>query len=169
VKRTQPARMNCDGIARYYQVIENLSFGRYLERRRFAFLGEVRTSRRAVGGGGDGRFLDRLLRVNSHVEVDFVDLSPKMVELAERRVAGMGRTCRERVRFRVRDVGIRAANGWLRFDRDALLSGLFLGAGTCPVSALTMHLARYATIFASTMDFGNQNGCHVRKHSFQHG
>jgi len=105
VKRTQPARMNCDGIARYYQVFEHLSFGRYLERRRFAFLGEVRTSRRAiVCGGGDGRFLARLLRVNSHVEVDFVDLSPKMVEVAERRVAGMGRTFRERVRFRVRDV-----------------------------------------------------------------
>ena len=25
VKRTQPARMNCDGIAPYYQVIEHLS------------------------------------------------------------------------------------------------------------------------------------------------
>ena len=55
-------------------------------------------------GGGDGRFLARLLRVNLHVEVDFVDLSPKMVELAERRVAGMGETFRKRVRFRVRDV-----------------------------------------------------------------
>jgi SAM-dependent methyltransferase len=97
--------MNCDGIARYYQVIEHLSFGRYLERRRFALLGEARASRRAiVCGGGDGRFLARLLRVNSHVEVDFVELSPKMIELAERRVAGMGRTFRERVRFRVGDV-----------------------------------------------------------------
>ena len=105
MKRTQPARMNCDGIARYYQVLEHLSFGRYLERRRFAFLGEAWTSRRAiVCGGGNGRFLARLLRVNSRVEVDFVDLSPKMVELAERRVAGMGRTFRERVRFRVGDV-----------------------------------------------------------------
>ena len=105
MKRTQPARMNCDGIAPYYQVIEHLSFGRYLERTRFAFLGEARTSRRAiVCGGGDGRFLARLLRVNLHVEVDFVDLSPKMVELAERRVAGMGETFRKRVRFRVRDV-----------------------------------------------------------------
>ena len=62
MKRTQPARMNCDGIARYYQVLEHLSFGRYLERRRFAFLGEAWTSRRAiVCGGGNGRFLARLL------------------------------------------------------------------------------------------------------------
>ncbi len=105
MKRTQPARMNCDGIARYYEVLEHLSFGSYLERSRFAFLGEARTSRRAiVCGGGDGRFLARLLRVNSQVEVDFVDLSPKMVELAERRVAGMGRSFRGRVRFHVEDV-----------------------------------------------------------------
>lgn len=97
--------MNCDGIARYYEVLEHLSFGGYLERSRFAFLGEARIARRAiVCGGGDGRFLARLLRVNSSVEVDFVELSPKMVELAELRVAGMGRGFRERVRFRVRDV-----------------------------------------------------------------
>lgn len=105
MKRTQSVRMNCDGIARYYEGFEHLSFGSNLERSRFAFLGEARTSRRAiVCGGGDGRFLARLLRVNSHVEVDFVDLSPKMVEVAERRVAGMGRTFRERVRFRVGDI-----------------------------------------------------------------
>jgi SAM-dependent methyltransferase len=105
VNRTQAARMNCDGIARYYEVLEHLSFGRSLERSRFAFLGEARTSRRAiVCGGGDGRFLARLLRVNSRVEVDFVELSPKMMDLAERRVAGMGRAYRERVRFRVGDV-----------------------------------------------------------------
>ena len=105
MNRTLPDRMNCDGIARYYEVLEHLSFGRSLERSRFAFLGEARTSRRAiVCGGGDGRFLVRLLRVNSRVEVDFVELSPKMVELAEQRVAGMGRRFRERVRFRVRDV-----------------------------------------------------------------
>jgi SAM-dependent methyltransferase len=105
VNRTPPVRMNCDGIARYYEVLEHLSFGRSLERSRFAFLGEARTSRRAiVCGGGDGRFLARLLRVNSRVEVDFVELSPKMVELAEQRVAGMGRRFRERVRFRVGDI-----------------------------------------------------------------
>src|ERR1700730_12227416 len=97
--------MNCDGIARYYEVLEHLSFGSYLERSRFAFLGEARTSRKAIlCGDGDGRFLARLGQVNAQVEVDFVELSPKMVELAERRVVGMGRTFRQRVRFRVGDV-----------------------------------------------------------------
>ena len=97
--------MNCDRIAPYYEILEHFLFGSRLEHRRFAFLGEIRTSRKAlVCGGGDGRFLARLLRVNAGVEVDFVDLSSTMVELAERRVAGMGRTFRKRVRFHAGDV-----------------------------------------------------------------
>ena len=97
--------MNCDRIAPYYEILEHLFFGRLLEHRRFAFLGEIRTSRKAlVCGGGDGRFLARLLRVNARVEVDFVDLSSTMVDLAERRVTGMGRTFRKRVRFHACDV-----------------------------------------------------------------
>lgn len=97
--------MNCDGIARYYEVLEHLSFGRSLEKSRFAFLGEAKSSWRAIlCGDGDGRFLARLLCANSRVEVDFVDLSPRMIELAERRIAAMGRSFRERVRFLARDV-----------------------------------------------------------------
>jgi ubiquinone/menaquinone biosynthesis C-methylase UbiE len=97
--------MNCDRIAPYYEILEHFLFGSALEDRRFAFLGEIRTSRKAlVCGGGDGRFLARLLRVNARVEVDFVDLSSTMVELAERRVTGMGRTFRKRVRFYAGDV-----------------------------------------------------------------
>lgn len=105
MNRFQPARMNCDGIARYYEVLELLSFGRSLERSRFVFLRETGTSQRAIlCGGGDGRFLARLLGANSRVEVDFVDLSPKMIELAERRVAAMGRSFLERVRFHAGDI-----------------------------------------------------------------
>jgi len=105
MKTNAISRMNCDRIAPYYQSLEHLSFGKSLERRRFAFLEETRTSRRAVVcGGGDGRFLARLLRTNSKVQIDFVEISPRMIELAERRVAGMGRTYRDRVRFHVADV-----------------------------------------------------------------
>ncbi len=97
--------MNCDRIAPYYEILEHFLFGRLLEHRRFAFLGEIRDSRKAlVCGGGDGRFLARLLRVNTGVEVDFVDLSSTMVELAERRITGMGRAFRKRVRFHAGDV-----------------------------------------------------------------
>jgi spermidine synthase len=55
-------------------------------------------------GDGDGWFLARLLWENSRVEVDFVDLSPRMIALAERRVAKMGPDFRERVRFHSGDV-----------------------------------------------------------------
>jgi ubiquinone/menaquinone biosynthesis C-methylase UbiE len=97
--------MNCDFIAPHYQTLEYASFGKSLERRRFAFLSAARASRSAIlCGGGDGRFLARLLRANSEVRVDFVDLSARMVDLAERRVAAMGRAFRARVRFHVADL-----------------------------------------------------------------
>jgi SAM-dependent methyltransferase len=105
VSETPTALMNCDGIARYYESLEHLSFGKALEKRRFAFLAEASDSRRALlCGGGDGRFLARLLCENTRVEVDFVDLSPKMIELARRRVAGMGATFERRVRFHTGDI-----------------------------------------------------------------
>jgi SAM-dependent methyltransferase len=101
----QMTHMNCDRLAPYYERLEHLSFGRSLERSRFAFLRDAAIAEHAiVCGGGDGRFLARLLRVNARLEVDFVELSAKMLELAERRVAGMGRTFRARVSFREADV-----------------------------------------------------------------
>lgn len=103
--RIPPPRMNCDALARSYELLEYLSFGRFLERSRFAFLDELRTSRRALlCGGGDGRFLARLLCANPRVEVDFVDLSPRMIELAARRCTAMGRSFQARVRFHVADI-----------------------------------------------------------------
>ncbi len=101
----QSLPMNCNGIARYYEPLEHLSFGKSLERTRFAFLGETRAARRAIlCGGGDGRFLARLLCVNPGIEVDFVDLSSKKIELAEHRVRAMGRPFRDRVTFHAGDV-----------------------------------------------------------------
>jgi len=110
VTEIQPAPMNCDRIAPFYETLEHLSFGRSLERRRFAFLREARYAQHAIlCGGGDGRFLTRLLAENPRVEVDFVELSPKMVEVAERRVKGMGRAFWRRVRFHAGDVRAFAA------------------------------------------------------------
>ncbi len=78
--------MNCDLIAPHYWWIERLGMGRTLERRRRWFLPEIETARRAlVLGDGDGRFLRELLRRNSVVRADYVDLSGRMLELARRR------------------------------------------------------------------------------------
>ncbi|MGA2421709.1 MAG: class I SAM-dependent methyltransferase [Candidatus Acidiferrum sp.] len=98
-------RMNCDRLARHYEILERLTFGRRLEKRRFAFLAERETAERALlCGDGDGRFLAELLRVNAGVRVDFVDLSEGMIAIAERRVRKMGESFRERVRFFACDV-----------------------------------------------------------------
>jgi hypothetical protein len=97
--------MNAARIAVYYESLERLCFGNALERRRLAFLSEAATSRYAlICGGGDGRFLARLLHSNSQVEVDFVDSSPKMTLLAKRRIAGMRRSAAQRVQFTVGDI-----------------------------------------------------------------
>jgi ubiquinone/menaquinone biosynthesis C-methylase UbiE len=107
VSSSLPVRMNCDRIAPYYETLEHLSFGTWLERSRFVFLKEVKLSRKAIiCGGGDGRFLARLLQANSIVEVDFVELSSKMIALAEQRVAAMGQQFRERVRFHAADLRV---------------------------------------------------------------
>jgi len=98
------APMNCDHLAPYYETLERLAFGSYLEQVRFAFLAEVTGANRAIlCGDGDGRFLAALLRANARVQVDFVDLSGRMIEIAERRVVKMGPSFRERVRFFVED------------------------------------------------------------------
>lgn len=99
------ARMNCDRLAPFYQSFEYLFFGRSLEHRRCALLQEVAGCHSAlVCGGGDGRFLARLIECNPSVEVDFVDASSAMVHLAERRVAAMGQSFLRRVRFHACDI-----------------------------------------------------------------
>jgi SAM-dependent methyltransferase len=71
--------------------MERLGLGRALERRRRWYLPELGNARRAlVLGDGDGRFLSDLLRGNSVVRADYVDLSGRMLELA-RKKAGTGR------------------------------------------------------------------------------
>jgi ubiquinone/menaquinone biosynthesis C-methylase UbiE len=104
VSRRSAAPMNCDRLAPYYETLERLAFGSYLEQTRLTFLAEVGGAERAVlCGDGDGRFLAALLRANPRVQVDFVDLSGRMIEIAQRRVVKMGPSFRERVRFFVGD------------------------------------------------------------------
>jgi SAM-dependent methyltransferase len=79
--------MNCDLIAPHYWWIERLGMGRALERRRRWFLPEIENARRALAlGDGDGRFLRELLRRNSVVRADYVDLSGRMLALARQKV-----------------------------------------------------------------------------------
>jgi SAM-dependent methyltransferase len=97
--------MNCDSIAPHYWWIERLGMGRTLERRRRWFLPEIGNARRAlVLGDGDGRFLKQLLRRNSVVRADYVDLSGRMLALA-RQKAGAERVKYQRADARTAEFG----------------------------------------------------------------
>ena len=79
--------MNCDGIARWYWLLEYLAFGRALERRRREYMKEVTGARRVlILGDGDGRFTAEFLQQSAAAWVDSVDLSSRMLGLAEERI-----------------------------------------------------------------------------------
>lgn len=89
--------MNCDPIARWYRWLEYAGFGRALERRRLAFLPDVADAGRVLLlGDGDGRFLVRLvdqnLKHHPGVEIDYVDVSGRMLDLARERSGELGVT-----------------------------------------------------------------------------
>ena len=98
-------KMNCDRIARWYEAAEHLSFNRTLECRRFAYVDQLRDSRRAlICGGGDGRFLAELLLANPDIEVTYVDLSMEMLRIAQHRVSRLRKNYKNRVQFFCADV-----------------------------------------------------------------
>ena len=83
--------MNCNRIARCYRWLEYAGFGRALEHRREAFLSAVSSVRRAlVLGDGDGRALASLLAAAPNAQIDYVDVSAHMLQLARQR-AGSAR------------------------------------------------------------------------------
>ena len=74
--------MNCDRIAWWYRSLEYAAFGKRLERCRSYYLHTVRDARKVLMlGEGDGRFL-RAFAAGSRSEIDYVDLSAAMLELA---------------------------------------------------------------------------------------
>ena len=82
--------MNCDRIARCYRWLEYAGFGRALERRREAFLADVSTARRVlVLGDGDGRALAALLAAAPNAQIDYVDVSARMLDLARQRAGSV--------------------------------------------------------------------------------
>jgi ubiquinone/menaquinone biosynthesis C-methylase UbiE len=97
--------MDCNRIAPFYEFFERISFGRSLERRRIAFLSKMLGAREILEcGGGDGRFITRLVDENAEATIDFVDLSSKMTELAKRRVfRTLPRDCK-RIAFHNQDI-----------------------------------------------------------------
>jgi hypothetical protein len=80
-----------DGIARAYRWLEYLTFGRLLERTRFAHIPWVTDRKRAlILGDGDGRFVARLAVHSSVLYADAVDSSAKMLALLHARIRAVG-------------------------------------------------------------------------------
>ena len=96
--------MNFDHVALCYRHLEHLAFGHYLEQCRSALLPRLSPSPRKalLIGEGDGRFLQQFLKNFPGTEVDVVEASERMVELAKRRAA-RGPDGR-RVRFLATDI-----------------------------------------------------------------
>ncbi|HWE49848.1 MAG TPA: class I SAM-dependent methyltransferase [Bryobacteraceae bacterium] len=78
--------MKIGRLAPWYRWIEYAAFGRALERRRFSFLDRVAGAKRIlILGEGDGRVLSRLLAAAPQAQIDVVEVSPEMIELAHGR------------------------------------------------------------------------------------
>jgi ubiquinone/menaquinone biosynthesis C-methylase UbiE len=76
------------------------AFGKELERRRLQFLGQVSDARSILMlGDGDGRFLRAFVERNPNAYVDFVDVSARMLAIAEKRLHANPQVDGSRVRF----------------------------------------------------------------------
>jgi SAM-dependent methyltransferase len=96
--------MNFDLLAPHYLWIEQLVFGQSLQKCRTAHVPFLNRAKKAlIVGEGNGRFLKAFLTVNRTVQIDCLDLSPKMLEIARRRIA-VNANDLERVAFHSCDV-----------------------------------------------------------------
>jgi ubiquinone/menaquinone biosynthesis C-methylase UbiE len=94
-----------DAIAPWYRALETIAFGNALQRARLACLGELGSPRRAlIVGEGNGRFLLELLRSHPNAEIDCVDASGRMLELARKRIERDAPEQTSRVRFLQQDI-----------------------------------------------------------------
>ena len=116
---------NFDSVACWYRWLEYAAFGHALERCRFAFLPALKDARRVlILGEGDGRFLQKLLSVNSSAQIDVVEVSVGMLRLARGRLSdGEAR----RVKFHLAD-----ARNWdfPEAEYDAIVTCFFLDCFT---------------------------------------
>ena len=92
--------MSFDAIAPWYGTLEWIAFGDDLQRCRVACLGEIAAPHRVlIVGEGNGRFLCELLRLHPGVEIDCLDASQRMLQLARKRIDRELPDRVERVRF----------------------------------------------------------------------
>jgi SAM-dependent methyltransferase len=97
--------MNFDSVADVYWLLEKLTFQGVLQRARTFGIDKIPGPARAlIVGEGNGRFIEQLLRAHSAVEVDCLDASGRMLDLARRRLHRDYPTGLNRVRFQQSDI-----------------------------------------------------------------
>jgi ubiquinone/menaquinone biosynthesis C-methylase UbiE len=90
-----------DRLASHYRWLETVGFGSVLQKARTRWIETVPQPKRVLTvGGGTGRFLRTFVRVHPDAEVDCVDASMRMLDLARRGLSHPG----NRVRFLKEDI-----------------------------------------------------------------
>jgi ubiquinone/menaquinone biosynthesis C-methylase UbiE len=131
--------MNFDAVARHYRLLEHLAFGRKLERCRTALLPMLDPApRKALFiGEGDGRFLQIFARAFPEAEVDVIEASARMVQIARRR------SSTPRVRFRHANV-LKETLGPAQYD--LIVTHFFLDVLTEPQLHSLIERIRHAAV-----------------------
>lgn len=81
--------MSFDSIAPFYRALETVVFGNVLQQARTAFISEINAPACAlIVGEGNGRFLEKFTGRFPRTEIDSIDSSYRMLELAQRRASG---------------------------------------------------------------------------------
>jgi SAM-dependent methyltransferase len=94
-----------DAVARWYRALETIAFGDALQRCRVACLSEIPAPRDAlIVGEGNGRFLCELLQAHPRVQVDCIDGSDCMLQLAQQLIERELPDRAHQVRFLHRDI-----------------------------------------------------------------
>jgi len=89
-----------DRLATSYRLLETIAFGQSLQRARILWLEKIPRPRRVlILGEGDGRFLCELLRVHPKIDIDCVDASARMLNLARTRARQSHPESWQRIQF----------------------------------------------------------------------
>ena len=97
--------MSFDLVAPHYCWLEAIAFGNALQRARTCWIDTIaRPKRTLILGEGDGRFLCELVRAYPKIDVDCIDASEAMLQLARARLRRMHPESFSRVHFVRQDI-----------------------------------------------------------------
>ena len=79
-----------DKLAPWYHFLETISFGNQLQQCRISQLAELNAVKNVlILGDGNGRFLESLLKSTNNSEIESLDISRNMIELANTRITSL--------------------------------------------------------------------------------